>query len=120
MRAVAGILVLAVAAGCQSPSRTQLSAEVRCEPEVGLRHQCTVQLADDARPLLGATVLLTADMPSMPLVHHVPPATCVAGKPPGSYMATLDFEMPGRWMLGIRITAPRTDYLTREVEIGRP
>ncbi|MBI4636798.1 MAG: FixH family protein [Candidatus Rokubacteria bacterium] len=117
MRAAAWLLGLVLAAGCAPPAPSALTAEVRCDAERGLRHRCTVRLADGDLPFLGATVVLSADMPSMPLAHHVPPVTCMPGGSPGTYVGTLDFEMPGRWMLGIRITGPRPDYLTREVDV---
>lgn len=115
MRSWLAVLVLVI--GCESPPRATLTAEARCDPERGLRRRCSVQLAEADRPLTGATVTLSADMPSMPLAHHVPPVTCAPGQAPGSYVGALDFEMPGRWMLGIRVAGPRSDYLTREVEI---
>lgn len=117
MRRLAPLALLATLAGCQAAPPAPLRAEVRCEPEGGLRHRCTVRLAEGERPLDGATVVVTADMPSMPLAHHVSPAPCAAAGAPGTCVAVVDFEMPGRWMLGIRVSGPRTDYVTREVDV---
>ncbi len=102
--------------GCQV-APPGMRAEVRCEPARGLRQRCVVRLAEGGRPPVGAVVRVTADMPSMPLVHHVPPADCVPAPEPGACVAVVDFEMPGRWMIGLRITGSRSDYLTREVDV---
>jgi hypothetical protein len=116
-------LLLAVAAACAAPAPPSLAVEVACVPETHvLRQLCTVTLTDrgTGRPVEGARLILTADMPSMPLVHNVPPATALAGGRPGTYHGTLQLEMAGRWVVTVRVTAPVTDQFTQAIEVGSP
>jgi hypothetical protein len=91
-----------------------------CRPEAGwLRYQCAVTLTErkDGRPIEGASVTLTADMPSMPLVHNVAPAAATPGPRPGTYVASLQLEMAGRWVVTIRVTGPAADAVTHDLEV---
>lgn len=83
-----------------------------------LSQLCTVTLTNRAtgRPVEGATVTLSADMPSMPLAHSVRPAEA-AGAAPGVYRGTLELEMVGRWVIVARVTGPVSDQFTRVVEV---
>ncbi len=109
-------LVVTLAIGCR-PAPAALAVSARCESERGLRQRCTVRLSEGDRPLVGAAVRVTADMPSMPLAHHVPPAIGVPGSEPGTYVAVIEFEMPGRWLLGVRVAGPKPDYVTHVVDV---
>ncbi|MBN9280270.1 MAG: hypothetical protein J0I57_21945, partial [Hyphomicrobium sp.] len=54
-------------------ARATLSCKALPSPEFA--YDCTVDLANarTGAPLEGATIILGADMPSMPMVHNVPP-----------------------------------------------
>jgi hypothetical protein len=115
----AWLVAAAIGAACSSPGPAALSAEISCKAEAQrLRQRCTVVLTDRAtgRPVDGATIRLHADMPSMPLSHHVPP---VDARPMGrgTYQGTLELEMPGRWVISARLTWPVSDQFTRVVDI---
>lgn len=113
------LLALALV-GCGAPPASRLKAELTCRPEPGwLRYQCAVTLTErkGGRPIEGAAVVLVADMPSMPLVHNVAPAAATPGPRPGTYVAGLQFEMSGRWVVTIRVTGPVADALTQDLEV---
>ncbi len=119
MRPVALVLAL-LAPACSPPPPLSLDVRVSCVPDTrALRQRCTVTLTDrrTGRPVEGATVSLRADMPSMPLVHSVPPATASPGREPGSYSGTLDLEMTGRWVIAVRIAGPLHDQVTHTIDV---
>ena len=119
MRAVALVLAL-LAPACSPPPPLSLDVRVSCVPDTrALRQRCTVTLTDrrTGRPVEGATVRLHADMPSMPLVHSVPPAPAVAAAAPGTYHGTLELEMTGRWVIAVRIAGPAHDQVTHTIDV---
>lgn len=124
MRAVLLALPLVLAlGGCGSPAASPVKAQVACAQERGwLRYRCTVTLSDrqTGKPIEGANVVLTADMPSMPLVHSVPPAPATAGSAAGAYEGFLQLEMAGRWVIGIRVTGPVSDAFTHDLDASTP
>jgi hypothetical protein len=92
---------------------------VSCVPAThALRQRCAVTLTDrvTGRRVEGATVTLSADMPSMPLAHTVRPVTATPG-PPGTYSGVLELEMAGRWVIAVRIGGPVNDQLTHTLDI---
>jgi len=115
------VLLGALLAGCAPPAPASVAAEVACAPEANaLRQRCRVRLTDrrTGRPVEGASVTLTADMPSMPLAHAVRPVTATPGPQPGTYQGTLELEMPGRWVVAARIAAPVQDQVTQPIDVG--
>lgn len=117
-RAVALLGVLTL--GCAPPAPASITAEVACAPEANvLRQRCRVRLTDrrTGRPVEGATVTLTADMPSMPLAHSVRPVTATPDAPAGTYQGTLELEMAGRWVIAARIAGPVQDQVTHPIEV---
>lgn len=123
-RAVLLVLPLVLAlGGCGSPAASPVKAQVACAQEKGwLRYRCTVTLSDrqTGKPIEGANVVLSADMPSMPLVHSVPPTPATAGSAPGAYEGVLQLEMAGRWVIGIRVTGPVSDAFTHDLDVSTP
>lgn len=115
------LLLLAVlAAGCSPPPPVSLAVQVSCAPEAtALRQRCAVRLTDrhTGRPVEGATVTLSADMPSMPLAHGAHPVAASPGPEAGAYQGTLQLEMTGRWVITARITGPVSDQVTHAIEI---
>jgi len=117
----AWLALLALGGACGAPSPASVAAEVSCVPEASvLRQRCTVRLSDrrTGRALEGATVTLTADMPSMPLAHSVPPVTATPGDRPGTYQGALELEMTGRWVVAIRVKGPVNDQLTHTLDVS--
>jgi hypothetical protein len=107
------------AASAQAP---RLHVDLGCQPtEVSLTFLCTVGVADSAgRPVDGAEVTLSADMPSMPMAHNVSPvkAQPVPGRP-GSYQGRITLEMPGEWAVRLRFDAPRPDVVVRKLDFQK-
>lgn len=115
--------VIVLLSGCGSPAARSVRAEVACAREKGwLRYRCAVTLTDRqlGKPIEGASVVLTADMPSMPLVHSVPPVRAAPGATPGAYEGVIQFEMAGRWMIGVRVTGPVTDAFVHDLDVTAP
>ncbi|HET8577219.1 MAG TPA: FixH family protein [Methylomirabilota bacterium] len=115
----AWLVAAAIGAACSAPGTASFNAEISCKAEAQrLRQRCSVVLTDRAtgRPVDGAAIRLHADMPSMPLSHHVPP---VDARPVGrgTYQGTLELEMSGRWVISARLTRPVADQFTRVVDI---
>lgn len=102
----------------------RVTAEVRCQGVGdGLTLDCQVQLRDRAtqQPLTGATVVGSADMPSMPLAHRVQPvtATAVAGSA-GLYRLALRVEMYGSWAVHLRVSGPASDEVVHVQDVHKP
>jgi hypothetical protein len=109
-----------VLGACAPPAPPALEARVLCAAEGHpLRQACTVTLAErgTGRPVEGARLTLSADMPSMPLQHRVKPAPAAPAAAPGTYRATLELEMPGRWVVAVRVTAPVSDQFTHALDV---
>ncbi len=115
------VLVGVLAMACAPPAPPSVAVEVACAPESSaLRQQCRVRLTDrrTGRPVEGATVTLTADMPSMPLGHNLRAVTATPAEPAGTYQGTLELPMPGRWVVAVRLAGPVQDQLTHPIEVG--
>lgn len=84
--------------------------------------RCAVNLTDrqSGKPVEGASLVLTADMPSVPLVHSVRLATAAPGRAPGTYQGVIQLEMAGRWVIGIRVTDPVSDAFTHNLDVSTP
>ena len=117
--AAACLCLLAPPAWAQTPRH---KVDLACAPtETALVYRCLVQVADPAgKPVEGADVTLSADMPSMPMAHNVRPVTArpVAGKP-GSYEAMLELEMSGEWLVKLQFRAPHRDLVTRKLDFQK-
>ncbi|HET9736383.1 MAG TPA: FixH family protein [Burkholderiales bacterium] len=79
-------------------------------------YDCTIRLSRGGKPLVGATVTIGADMPSMPMAHNVKPVKAQAGQAPGEYRAQLDLEMLGVWAVKLRLAGPVRDQLILHYE----
>jgi hypothetical protein len=83
-------------------------------------YECTLQVtnARTGAPIEGAKIVLGADMPSMPMVHNVPPVEFEAGGKPGHYKAKIQLDMRGAWAIRLRITGPLRDEVVSVYEFG--
>jgi hypothetical protein len=79
-------------------------------------YDCAIQIKRDAQPVSGLNVLVSADMPSMPMAHNVKPVKAKPGKAPGEYQARLDLEMTGEWAVKLRLAGPLRDQLVLHYE----
>ncbi len=120
--ALAGAAAIACA-GCHAGATpTQppdtLQAQVQCAATPNeLVYDCTVRLRDrQSRPVQGASFMVTAHMPSMPMAHNVAPVPAQPGGEPGLYRARLALEMPGRWRVELRLTQPVRTTLGQSLE----
>lgn len=115
------VLLGAFTAACTPPAPGSVAAEVACVAESSaLRQRCRVRLTDrrTGRPVEGATVTLTADMPSMPLAHSARPITAAPAGAAGTYQGMLELEMAGRWVVAVRIAGPVQDQVTHPIEVN--
>ena len=83
------------------------AAEVTCEPTgKALVWSCAIAVTarKSAEPVVAESLSVKADMPSMPMAHNIPPASAMpTGEMPGRYMATIELEMHGEWVLAIKV-----------------
>lgn len=87
---------------------------------VEFAYACTLEVtnARTGAPIEGAKIVLGADMPSMPMVHNVPPVEFEAGEKPGHYKAKIQLDMRGAWAIRLRITGPMRDEVVSVYEFG--
>lgn len=113
------LIALAGAAAAQ-PARPRV--DIGCEPtEVSLTYLCTLTITDGSgKPIDGAQVTLSADMPAMPMAHNVAPvkAQPVPGQA-GSYQGRLVLEMTGEWVVRLRFDTPRPDVVVRKLDFQK-
>lgn len=119
----AAVLTLVLAPGAESAAAgNRVRATVACQPTAeALVYRCTIRLADreTGEPVAGAVLVMSAEMPSMPLAHPMKPVHATPGESPGTYHATLKLEMAGRWALTVRVTGPVTDQIVHVEEFTR-
>jgi hypothetical protein len=112
MRAVAALMLLAGAASIADAADIRAKADVTCQPaKESLHYDCVITLtnARTNAALTGVTLMVGADMPSMPMAHNVRPVKAEAGSEPGSYRARLELEMTGVWALRLDLSGPLRD-----------
>ena len=108
-------ILAAAAASCFSVSafaQVRAKADVACRPTpTALQYDCTITLtnARTNEPLSGVTLMVGADMPSMPMMHNVRPVKAAPGQEPGHYQARLMLEMHGDWALQLNLSGPLRD-----------
>jgi hypothetical protein len=92
-------------------------ADLRCAPTgEDFVYDCTLMLTRGGKPLESAQITVDADMPSMPMAHHVRPAKAMPGTKPGEYRFRLDLEMPGEWAVKLRLSGPVRELLILHYE----
>jgi hypothetical protein len=109
-------LALAVTAALLLPAtafgQTRAKAAVACRPTgATLQYDCSIALtnARTSEPLGGVTLMVGADMPSMPMMHNVRPVAATPGAQAGTYQARLTLEMHGDWALLLNLSGPLRD-----------
>jgi hypothetical protein len=90
-------------------------AEVTCRPAgAAMQYECAIRLSDarSGKPLAGISLTVGADMPSMPMAHHVRPAKAQETEP-GNYRARIELEMHGDWALQLNLAGPVRDRVVK-------
>lgn len=98
-----------------------VAADVRCQPaNAPLVYDCTIALTDAKTrlPVPDAQFTVTADMPSMPMAHHVKPVQATPAGPAGTYQARLALEMAGVWTVKMRLSKPMRDLINKTIDFS--
>ena len=100
------------------PAHAQaLNGELACKSTgTDFVYDCTIRLTRGGKPLEGAQVTVSADMPAMPMAHNVKPQKARPGTQPGEYAVRLDLEMLGEWAIRLRLRGPMRDQLILHYE----
>lgn len=111
MAKVALFLMLSL---CSLPSLAQrVQGDLACTfTGTDFVYDCVIGLKRSGAPLAGASVTVSADMPSHPMVHNVRPVKAKPGKNPGEYLARLALDVHfGEWAVKLRLAGPVRDQL---------
>jgi hypothetical protein len=124
-RAVWYGMLIAAATACladvAAAATVRAKADVTCQPAPGvLQYDCVIKLMDarTSEPLTGVTLMVGADMQSMPMMHNVRPVKAVPGQAPGTYQAHLVLEMHGDWALQLNLSGPLRDRVVTIIHFG--
>jgi YtkA-like len=104
----ASICFADIAAG----ANVRAKADVACQPAPGvLQYDCVIKLvnARTGEQLTGVTLMVGADMPSMPMMHNVRPVKATPGQESGTYKVRIVLEMHGDWALQLDLSGPLRD-----------
>ena len=117
---LAGTLLIATLAPAGAADRAKATLDCKAAPSPEFAYDCTLDLtnARTGAPLDGATIVLGADMPSMPMVHNVPPFTFKPAGQPGRYQARIQLDMYGPWAIKLRISGPVRDEVVAVYQFG--
>jgi hypothetical protein len=110
--AAAAAIFLACLATSGAAAAERARADVDCiETKATLVYDCTLRLTarTSGAPIAGAEIVVGADMPSMPMMHTVPPVKAAPTTQNGEYLATIELEMYGEWLLSIDVAKPFRD-----------
>ncbi len=116
---IAAVVVTALTTMTNAYERAK--ADIDCQPtDDKLVYDCTIKLTKRKgnQPIDGAEITIFADMPSMPMVHNVPPVMAEAAREAGVYRAQLRLEMQGEWAIRLRISGPLRDMIVKKFEFG--
>lgn len=102
----------------------RMSVDYRKEPTtaksgLAYRYTFTVTTLKDKEPVEEADFTIATDMPSMPGAHHMPHVKAEPGETPGTYHATIDFDMAGEWNLILRFSRPQRDQIVLNDEVAQ-
>jgi hypothetical protein len=115
MRILLALGVVAFMASGVEGADIRAKAEVTCRPAgASLQYDCVIKLSNarTSEPLTGVTLMVGADMPSMPMAHNVRPVKAEATEP-GTYRARIDLEMTGVWALQFNLSGPLRDRVVK-------
>ena len=112
LRRMLAAAIMACLSGAVDAAGIRAKADVACQPAADiLQYDCTIRLMNSRtnEPLTGVTLLVSADMPSMPMMHNVRPVKATPGQESGTYQTRLVLEMHGDWALQLNLSGPVRD-----------
>lgn len=117
---VAGVLVACAVQPAGAADRAKAMLDCKAVASAEFAYDCTLDVtnARTGQPVVGATIILGADMPSMPMVHNVPPFAFKPADKPGRYQARIQLDMYGPWAIKLRITGPLRDEVVAVYQFG--
>jgi hypothetical protein len=107
---------LALYAPQNAHAQARAKADVICKAGAQkLHYDCIVKLLDarTSQPLSGVTLMVGADMPSMPGMHNVRPVKATEDAEKGTYKAPLVLEMHGDWAVRLDLSGPLRDRVIK-------
>jgi YtkA-like len=120
MRSAAGAMIMIAAIVLCTPqaahTQVRAKADVGCQPAAEkLQYDCTIRLANSRtnEPLTGITLMVGADMPSMPAAHNVRPVAASEDADKGTYRASITLEMYGDWALRLDLAGAVRDRVIK-------
>ena len=114
--AVTAIAMLALCGPENAHAQVRAKAEVSCRPGAEkLQYDCVIKLANSrtSEPLSGLTLMVGADMPSMPAAHNVRPVKATEDEDKGTYRARIALEMHGDWALRLDLSGAVRDRVIK-------
>jgi hypothetical protein len=114
----AGLIAAACLADAASAQSVRAKADVDCKPAGQLLHyDCVIKLmnAHTSEPLAGVTLMVGADMPSMPMMHNVRPVKAAPGVDSGTYQARIVLEMHGDWAIQLNLSGSMRDRVVANI-----
>lgn len=117
---LAAALLAGMATSALAADRARATLSCKALPSPEFAYDCALDLANarTGAPLEGATIILGADMPSMPMVHNVPPFEFKPGDKPGRYQTRIQLDMYGPWAIKLRIEGPLRDEVVAVYQFG--
>ena len=115
------IPLLAVIAPTVGLAAERAKAMVTCQPtDAKLEYECIIMLSGrkSDKPISGAKILVSADMPSMAMAHNMRPVQAVPMGKPGMYKMRIRVEMMGEWALRLKISGPMRDLVITKYNFG--
>ncbi|MCK0103239.1 FixH family protein [Pseudohalocynthiibacter sp. F2068] len=119
MKFILTIAISLIVLSSQSPAlaRERLAAGfvkqiTRSESGLEYSYNFVITNLSSGEPVNGVVMEVTTDMPAMPGAHHMPAKIAEPSGEPGMYIATIDFDMPGKWTLKLNISEPYRDIVT--------
>ncbi len=96
-------------------AQIRAKADVSCQPTEKLQYDCIIKLANSrtGEPLSGLTLMVGADMPSMPGAHNVRPVKATEEQNKGTYRARIVLEMYGDWALRMDLSGAVRDRVVK-------
>jgi hypothetical protein len=112
-------ILLSLAFTEPSLAKAPLRAEFQCASlEESLVLTCRVKLLRGQQGWSGAKLRVSADMPSMPMVHRIKPVMADAlGDEAGLYRFKLQLDMRGRWLIRLDVLEPERAVLTEVMNL---
>ncbi len=69
------------------------------------------------QPVSGASIVVSVDMPSMPMIHKVPKVVAEPAGEPGRYKTRFTLEMAGEWAAQIEIKGPPRTKVVKKFNV---